>query len=151
MVDFASLFSGAGDYINSNPEQFAIMADMIGKNMAPENAFAGVGTAFGQSSLMNKAIGEQRGVNEALIKAIMGGQTMQQQPLSMEPAKPPQASLQIPDLTPAGIDGLSSIKMSPGKPGPDGSIGSNEISISLTKPKAGSQTQSMGDLFSSPF
>ncbi len=33
-----------------SPELMGIALDMVGKNLAPDNAFAGVGTAIGQSS-----------------------------------------------------------------------------------------------------
>jgi len=64
--------AGLGDIISQNPEKFAIMADMFGKGLAPDNPMAGIGTAMGQSSLANKALAEDKDRQSEIIKAIMG-------------------------------------------------------------------------------
>lgn len=74
---FNAAFKGIGDWLSDNPEQFAITADMIGKGFDKNNAFAGIGTALGQSSIADKASKEQQVKQEqfqqALIKALGGG------------------------------------------------------------------------------
>jgi hypothetical protein len=51
-TNWLSSAAGAlGNWINRNPNQFAIMADTIGSKLAPNNPFAGVGTTFGKSAI----------------------------------------------------------------------------------------------------
>lgn len=148
-MDFSNLgqmLSGAGskftDFIANNPEQFAIMADAVGQNMAPGNAFAGVGSAMGKSSLANKAMQHQQQQQQDWRQLISG-----------------MLSGQVP-TTAAGTPGLTSATIKPSKEG-----GSNELSLSITEPtdmgNAGQQSfqspaitpknYSMGDLMSYPF
>jgi len=58
--------------IQSNPEQFAVVADTIGSALDPENPFAGAGRALGQSGIAAKAAKEQRGQLDELIKTLTG-------------------------------------------------------------------------------
>ena len=66
------ILSGLGDFISEKPEQFAIMADTMGKNADPNNIFANVGTMMGKSSLANKALEDEKTQQSNLVKAIMG-------------------------------------------------------------------------------
>lgn len=84
--DIGSMLSGAGNFINQKPEQFAIMADALGQGFDPNNAFAGIGTAMGKSSLANKARNEQ--------------QTMLARLLSGQPTGTPQAGMVQPQTNP---------------------------------------------------
>jgi hypothetical protein len=54
------------------PEQFAIIADMIGSNINPKGAFAGVGQALGQSGLANKEVKRQDENMLDMIRALTG-------------------------------------------------------------------------------
>lgn len=40
--------------MSMTPEMWGIVLDMVGRNLAPNNAFAGVGTMLGQGSLAQK-------------------------------------------------------------------------------------------------
>ena len=81
-----NMMSGAGGYIQQNPEQFAIMADMLGQNLAPDNAFAGIGGMMGRSSLANKAKQEQ----QQMLSALLSGNK-----LAAQPTQSPQSGLNM--------------------------------------------------------
>jgi len=57
-----------------SPEMMSIALDMIGKNLAPSNPFAGVGTAMAQSKLASQKAQELRqqdkGFWEQLVKSL---------------------------------------------------------------------------------
>lgn len=78
--------SGFNTYLEQKPEQFAIMADALGRGFDPNNAFAGIGTAMGKSSLANKARNEQ--------------QTMLARLLSGQPTGTPKAGMVQPQTNP---------------------------------------------------
>jgi hypothetical protein len=102
-----------GNYIQNNPERFAIMADMIGKGFAPNNPFAGVGTAFGQSSLTNKAAQTQRADQQQMLAAL---QQSQQAPVNI-----PQSR----GVVPAGLPDIETLT-------PDGEQGGTKVSYDHT-------------------
>ncbi len=52
-------------------EQFAIVADMIGSRLAPDNPFAGVGTFLGQSSLAEKKADDLRKRQEEYQQQVL--------------------------------------------------------------------------------
>ena len=101
---------GLGDFISNKPEQFAIMADLLGQGFDPNNAFAGIGTAMGKSSLANKALGEEKKERQdwlSMVADIVSGK----QPLSA-----------------TGIEGPSALSMKPGKEG------GTETTLSISNP-----------------
>ena len=139
------ILSGLGDFIKERPDQFAIAADTIGKNLDPSNIFAGIGTAFGQSSIASKALAEEKAEKLNMRKLIADLISGKQQ------------------LTPAGIPGVTGANIKPGK-----EDGTSELSLSITEPgdvTAGVEgdinpvaalpdprpKQNLGDLISSPF
>lgn len=77
--------AGAGevgllDQLTQNPELLAIVLDMIGSKVDPENPFAGVGTTLGKSRLLAKEDAENRAKAEKfqtmignLVQSITGG------------------------------------------------------------------------------
>ncbi len=125
-----------GGFINKNPEQFAVMADMIGKNFDPDNAFANVGTSMGQSSLANKALQEEK-TDKQDWRKLIGDMISGKEP-----------------VTPAGTPGLSGATIKPSN-----EDGMNEVNLSLTepideeqKPKTGKTNNiNLGELMRSPF
>jgi len=108
-------FQKLGSMYKNNPEMFQIMGDMLGRGFAPDNPFAGIGTAMGQSSLANKALQEQRqgqlDTRNMLASLFSGG------------------------LTPQGVAGPTSMTLKPGKPDGEGNIGSDEMTFNLTQPR----------------
>ena len=124
-----------GDWISANPEMFAMGADAIGKNLAPNNAFQGIGTAWGQSSLANKARAEEVKEQQewkSLFSKILTGEVK---------------------TTPAGTPGVTGFSTKPGKDG-----GLNEITLKVDEPtsalaeKPANQNVNMSELMSlSPF
>lgn len=96
----------------ASPELTAILLDSIGKNLAPNNAFAGVGTLMGQSSLAAKAAAgqqdERKQISTMLARAL-GGQS----------------------LTPAAQPGPTSITF---KANPDGAVASTQQSTVTPAP-----------------
>jgi len=134
-MELENMFSGLGDFIMQKPEQFSIMADMVGSRLAPNNAFAGVGGMMGKSSLANKALADEKKEKQdfrTMLADLMSGKV---------------------PMTPAGTPGVTSATIKPNKEG-----GSNELNFSVTEPtdegkqkQLAGQTLSMGDLMSSPF
>jgi hypothetical protein len=61
-----------GQGISNRPELFAIGADMIGRNLDPQNAFAGVGTHLAQGSLASKEKAKIESTQDKLMKLIEG-------------------------------------------------------------------------------
>lgn len=99
------MFDQIGSGIENNPEQFAILMDKLGQGIAPGNAMAGLGTSFGQSSLMNKAKKEQDADKKGFMDRIMS---------------------QLGGLTPQGMAGVNNIKTTLDKDGvPETSISFN--------------------------
>lgn len=64
-----------GQGIQDNPEQFAIALDTLGQNLAPENAFAGMGTAWGKSSLASKAEAAGQKKSQGMFQQLLGALT----------------------------------------------------------------------------
>ena len=97
--------SGLGGFdfskLMENPEMLAIGLDMAGQSIGgPTTPFGGVGTALGQSSLANKARGEQLDDLEEWQKLIMALITGDR------------------SMTPAGSPGdISSVSLSPAEQG----------------------------------
>lgn len=58
--------------LNMTPELWGIVLDMVGRNLAPNNAFAGVGTALGQSSIASKKAAELKQEDQDFWKQIIG-------------------------------------------------------------------------------
>ena len=109
---FGAATEGIGSWLNQNPEQFAIFADKLGQGFDPNNAAAGIGTMFGQSSLADKANKEQQFKNEQfqqqLIQAL-GGNAPQQQP-SASPGQGsnlPETGNETTAKGQAGVDSVS--------------------------------------------
>jgi hypothetical protein len=161
------MFEGLGKLMSNwgtpqdgiNPEGFAIIADMLGKNLDPNNAFAGIGTAFGQSSLANKAAQKQNEERTAMFKGLMtalsGGQQAappQGQPLDPNgqsigpPAMgfntgPGNTPVGVPNVTPGHQQGPTAVTY---KSQPDGSVVQNVTSNTAgIKPATG---VNLGDL-----
>ena len=69
--------SGAGQSMKAHPERTAIALDMLGRGFAPDNPFAGIGTALGKSSLAAKAETagqkESAGMFQQLLSALTPG------------------------------------------------------------------------------
>lgn len=121
-----------GNMMRDNPEQFAIFADMLGRGFAPNNPFGGVGSAWGQSSLANKAAkarqGKQDELTELLIQALGGG------------------------LSPAGTPGPTQITIKPNKAQEGSTDKSSEVTMSMTGPvKKEQQSLRLSDIVASPF
>ena len=102
-----------GNFVTQKPEQFAIFADMLGKNLDPNNAFAGIGTAWGQSSLADKAAEQQQSERKqmtALLANALSGTL--DNPVQAPVASPTPASSQ-------GSNNFGHIQLSPvDQPGP---------------------------------
>lgn len=147
----ASWGQGAGNYIKDKPEQFAIIADMIGSRLDPNNAFAGSGTMMGQSSLANKAAAAQQGERQQMMQMLLpllGGQAPVEgqnpamspggaQPVSEEKPQelPKVGGFDINSLTAPDQSGPTKVSFAAGK---DGSIQQNVISnASGKKPTTG--------------
>ena len=98
--------------MSQKPEQFAIMADMLGRNLAPNNAFAGIGTHMAQSSLTNKAAQQQQVERQQMLQAL--NQTLTN-PNAVTPQ--PQPQVQTPDSVPSHLPKLSDLTPAD-QPGP---------------------------------
>ena len=131
--------AGAGDWMSKNPEQFAIIADTIGKNLDPNNAFAGVGTMMGQSSLAAQAMKKQKEERALLLKTLLGGTGLLQG--AETPAADPQAPgasdlgagntpVGVPNVTAPELKGPTSVTY---KAGPDGTVTQNVVSNTTGK------------------
>lgn len=126
-MDFRELFSNAGSAINAKPNQFAVLADMIGSRLSPGGAFAGIGQQVGQANLMKEAFNQQKAEDRDFFKSLLGGAPS--------------------ELTPAGQDGVDNYKIATG---PDGE---KKITVNATSglKKPGQNMFSIQDLFSGPF
>lgn len=145
-VDFASLFSNAGNWINENPEKFAIAADMIGQRFDPNNPFAGIGTLFAQGSLMQKGYKEQQNQQQDFLSRIFGEEG--QKSALDAPVGGNAFSLENLGLTPKNFDGLEDFKVSSN---PDGS---KKLTINATtgsKQPGNSTSLKPSELFSNPY
>ena len=72
---FSALAGKAGNWIDKNPERFAIMADAIGQNIVPAgpgNPLGGIGTAMAKSSLADKARQKTDSKYDIIKKLITG-------------------------------------------------------------------------------
>lgn len=94
---FSNMWNTAQNALTNNPEQIAIALGMLGDKIAPKNAMAGIGTHFGQSSLMNKARKEQQGVQNTFIENIIKNMSG--------------------NMTPEGERGLTKLEVVPSKDG----------------------------------
>lgn len=128
-------YSKFGDSMKENPEKFAILADMMGSAIAPENAFAGVATKYGQSSLANKARKEQQQQQmdwQKLVGSLISGVDMR-------------------GMTPQGTPGRSEIKIQPGAEDSEVDKITTTFDIpSLGKKKSG-EYMNMGEMMQGPF
>jgi hypothetical protein len=145
----ASWGQGAGNWMQQNPEQFAIMADMIGKNLAPNNAFAGVGGMMGQSSLANHAAAAQQKERQEMLKMLMpllggesGGATQQEAldpngqtmaPASMFDTGQGNTPVGVPNVTAPSAGGPTSVTY---KAGNDSNVTQSIVSNSTGKKPA---------------
>jgi hypothetical protein len=125
--NFADLFSKVNSGINKSPNQFAILADMIGSRINPSGAFAGIGQQVGQANLMREAFNQQKNEDRDFFKTLLGG----------APTVP----------TPAGQDGIDSYKVTTGP------NGESKITVNATSglKKPNENMFSIQDLFSGPF
>jgi hypothetical protein len=64
-----------GSYIQNKPDQFAITADALGSNLAPNNAFAGIGGMLGRSSIASKATNEAKKERQDILSQILAALT----------------------------------------------------------------------------
>ena len=67
---FSKALSGVGNMFQQKPEVMAMTLDQVGSRLAPGNAFSGVGTALGKSSLANKAEQERTGQQQSIMKLL---------------------------------------------------------------------------------
>lgn len=136
--------TAAGNFIKNNPEQFAIMADMMGSKMAPGNMFAGVGQHFGASSLANKERAAQEKMRQEILAKLGASQAglplsqPQQAPQAPSTATPTDAFGAVSDLeklrtqlTPKDQPGFTGFSV-----GPDGQL-SMKATLPSSAPAAG--------------
>ena len=116
-------FDGLGDAISGSfdkigamgkerPEMFGMVLDAMGKGIAPDNPMAGIATQFGTSMLANKELQAQRKQQTDwmdLVKQMVTGQT---------------------PLTPAELEGVTKLSLSPGK------NGKQQLTLGVTMPEA---------------
>lgn len=151
---------GIGNYIQNNPEQFAIMADMIGSKLNPQGAFAGVGQAFGKSSLANKAVQSQQTERQQMLDALRGSlQTpsvatpQTAQPTAQNLARGDRFLPDLGDLTPKDQPGPTSYTVTNDGYTIKGAHGSAPTGAapgsagSPPPPTPGGQPQSVGSMF----
>lgn len=67
---FSGALSGIGNMFAQKPEALAMTMDQVGSRLAPDNAFAGVGTGLAKSSLANKAEKERMGQQQSIMKLL---------------------------------------------------------------------------------
>ena len=67
---FSRALSGAGNMLQQRPEVLAMTMDQIGSRLAPDNAFAGIGTGLAKSSLANKAEQERSSQQQNIMKLL---------------------------------------------------------------------------------
>ena len=145
-----NLLAGGQGFIKNNPEQFAIMADAIGQNLDPNNPFAGIGSAFGKSSLANTARKKQLQSLASLLGGQQGGQQAPQAPqagMTPGPVQVPQQQQQpsalgdMNILTPPDQQGPTQMTY---KRQPDGSVAQTTTGVAQTPQKP--QSMSATDL-----
>ncbi len=143
--DIGAMLAGAGNFIESNPEKFAIAADMVGQNLDPNNTFAGVGQLFGASSLANKARQQQQMQIGDLLAQTPQAPTA---PIAgLQPPAPQQSQgnfsllkdMNLGAFSPAANPGMTSLTM---QAQPDGSVVANP-KFTLSGPVAQQQGQSV--------
>ena len=78
-LNIGSILGGAkeavgsvSNFIQNNPDQFAFIADTIGKTLDPNNPFAGAGTTIAQSRIASKAAKEQKEQSDDIISLLSG-------------------------------------------------------------------------------
>jgi len=143
--------SKVGNFATEKPEQFAAIADMIGKNLDPNNPFAGVGSTIAQSSLANKAANKQEDERKKLMTSLfslLGGQQPAQAPAGVPGSgNPEQPAQQTPfgglNLTLPNEAGPTSVTH---KMGPDGTVTSNTVSNVSGTPKPGQNSVNLTDI-----
>ena len=119
-----------------SPEAMLILASQMGAGIGGPGsvgeAIGGPAAAFGQSSLANKAMKEQKKERQdwrSLVASMISGET---------------------PVNAAGTPGISGLTLKPGKDG-----GTNELSFSVTEPtdakKKKDLSMDLGDIMSSPF
>lgn len=67
---FSGALSGIGNMFAQKPEVLAMTMDQVGSRLAPDNAFAGVGTGLAKSSLANKAEQERSSQQQNIMKLL---------------------------------------------------------------------------------
>lgn len=129
---YSKALGGASDAINKDPAKWAIIMDMIGSKVAPDNLTSGVGMALGQSSKANQARQEGRQDWNSFITQLMKGTNMG-------------------GMTQPTEAGRNDIKITPGPEDSD----MDKITTSFNIPKLGAskkdQFMNMSDVISSPF
>ena len=129
---YSKALGGASNAINSDPAKWSIMLDMLGRGIAPDNPFGGIGTALGQSSKANQARQEGRQDWNSFITQLMQGTNMG-------------------GMTQPVEAGRNDIKITPGPEDSD----MDKITTSFNIPKLGAkkkdQFMNMSDVVSSPF
>ena len=124
---FDNMFGNFSDWMNKNPEQFAIIADKIGQGLSKDNPLAGIGTMMGQSSLANKASEQQRNDRNSFMDKIVSS---------------------LGGLTPQGMTGVNNVKTTLDKDGtPETSISFNPPAKSGLGSLQPTQQQQIGQLF----
>jgi len=101
-----------GAAASERPEMTGMVLDAMGKGIAPDNPMAGIATQFGTSMLADKELQAQRKQQTDwmdLVRQMVTGQT---------------------PLTPAELEGVTKLSLSPGK------NGKQQLTLGVTMPEA---------------
>lgn len=114
--NLGSMISGGmsdlGKAAQERPEMYGMLLDSIGTGIAPDNAMAGIAQRFGSSILADKELQAQRKQQTDwmdLVKQMISGQM---------------------PLTPAELEGVTKMSLSPGK------NGRQQLTLGVTMPEA---------------
>jgi hypothetical protein len=106
---FGNMFSQANNWLQQNPEKFSVIADSIGRGLAPNNPMAGIGTFMAQSSLANKATKAQQVERQSMLDALRG--TLNNPNVYNDQQAPNLGVPGIGDFTAAGVAGPTSMTL----------------------------------------
>jgi len=67
--------TGLMQKLSQNPELFSIILDMLGSGIAPDNPFAGIGSALAKSSIASKAEEERTEGFDQTMKGLLESMT----------------------------------------------------------------------------